>query len=178
MESAIDVYTQRKKDDYTTDNDLTQASRRFCPNELVRKVSLTRFKLLNSDSFVLDERSKFCFEIHFEAKEEIKNAYFKITFSDTTEQPVATAFSSKFDIKKGENKLVFHSDLSALKAGLFGVSGAIIEKSSFDIFSNFDNVERMCYVEIPQDEGGFLWARRRWGKVKLPDLEMGGVDNG
>ena len=175
VESAIDVYTENKKKNYSSDNDLSKLTHRFCPNELVRVVSLSRFKLENCEKCVVENKKNFTFSVYCNAKKDIENAYFIATFADTSNQAVATSFSDKISIKQGENKFTFSADLSPLKFGTYTVNGALVEKSSFDIFSNYDYVEQMCYIDVPQaKEGDFLWSKRYWGSVRLENLSLGG----
>ena len=179
VESAIEVYTENKKKNYSADNDLSELTRIFCPNELVRQVSLSRFKLENCEDCVVKNREKFTFSVYCNAKKDIENAYFLATFCDTANQAVATSFSDKISIKQGENKFTFTLDLSPLKVGTYSITGSLVEKSSFDIFSNFDNCPQMCYIDIPQEEQGeFLWTRRYWGAIRLDNLRLGGGNNG
>ncbi len=178
VESAIEVYTEHKKKEHSADNDLSKLTHRFCPNELVRQVSLTRFKLENCEDCVVNDRKSFSFSVYCNSKKYIENAYFLATFADTANQAVATSFSEAINIKQGENKFSFTLDLSPLKVGTYSINGALVEKSSFDIFSNYDYVEQMCYIDIPQEkEGDFLWSKRYWGVVRLDNLKLGGGNN-
>ena len=178
VEAAIDIYTERKKCNFTSDNNLRNSKRNHCPNELVRKVSFTRFKLEGNEDCVVSDSKNFAFSVYCDAKQKIDNAYFLITFVDAANLPVASAFSEKLNINEGENCFRFSLNLSPIKAGTYGICGALVEKSSFDIFSNYDNVEQMCYIDIPQEpEGKFLWSTRRWGHLCLENLKLGGADN-
>lgn len=178
VESAIDTYTERKKTNFSSDNDLRHSKRNRCPNELLRKVSFTRFKLEGNDDCIVSDSKNFSFSVYTQAKQKIEDAYFLLTFVNAANIPVATAFSEPLTVKEGENRFQFNLDLSALKAGVYGLCGSLVEKSSFDIYSNYDCVEQMCYIEIPQEpEGEFLWALRRWGHIRLGNLKLGGGNN-
>lgn len=175
VEEAIEIYSQTKRRDFSSKNDLTNAKRRFCPNELVRKMSLSEIELSGVKNCEVQNKSCFTFKIKLNSKINAENVYFKFTLIDNLERPVGSAFSKPFSVAEGDNELLFSSDLRAVKNGLYAFSGALVEKSSFDIFSYYDNVEEMCYFEIPVDKDDeFLWARRIWGKIELPELKMGG----
>ena len=175
VESAIEVYMQRKKLKYGTENDLREAKRRYCPNNLVRKVSFTHCSILDSEDCVIKNKAHFRLKLKFEAKERIEDAIVKLTFCDSTEQPVGSSVSKPFSINEGENEIEVEADIRALKQGAYTVSGSLMQVSSFDIFSYYDNIEHMCYIDLPIDEG-MLWASRAWGKVELPKLKLGGDD--
>ncbi|MBR2591106.1 MAG: ABC transporter ATP-binding protein [Clostridia bacterium] len=174
VEKAIEVYTQRKKLNYSAHNDLTEARRRYCPNHLVRKVSFTQCNLQLNDDCVIRDKSDFRLSFHFEAKEDIRAALLKVSFLDATEQPVASAISPAFDIHEGENILEVSADISGLQQGSYTISGGLMQQSEFGIFSYYDNVEQMCFVELEPEDTGLLWATRIWGRVKLPPLKIGG----
>ena len=176
VESAIEVYMQRKKLKYGVENDLTQSPRRYCPNSLVRKVSFTHCSVLDSKDCVISDKSRFRLRLKYESKERIEDALLKLTFCDSTEQPVASSVSKPIVIKEGENEIEVQADISALKQGAYTVSGSLMQVSSFDIFSYYDNIEHMCYIDLNPDEG-MLWANRVWGKVELPKLKIGGDDS-
>ena len=173
VEEAIDVYMQRKKLQYSAHNDLRSAKRRYCPNELVRKVSFTSCDL-DSEDCVVKDKAHFKLRLSAVAKEPIENVRMKLTFCDATEQPVGSSISEPFRIKQGENSIDVCADISAIQHGAYTVCGALMQVSSFDIFSYYDNVEHMCYIDIPPKEG-LLWANRTWGKIEMPALQIGGV---
>ena len=173
VESAIEVYMQRKKRAYGTHNDLRNASRRYCHNELVRKVSLTSCDVLDTEDCVVRNPEAFRLKLGYTAKETIKGARLKLSFCDSTEQAVASCISDPFTIEAGEHSIEVSTDISAIRHGAYSVNGGLLEVSSFELFSNYDNVESMCYIEIPPEEG-LLWAVRTWGKVELPKPRIGG----
>lgn len=175
VEQAIEVYMERKKLQHGIKNDISDAPRRYCPNNLVRKMSFTECNLLDTDDCVIKDKSNFRLEVKFISKEKIENALMKLTFCDATEQPIASCVSAPFDINEGENKLVLSADISSLQQGTYSVSGSLMQKSSFDIFSYYDNVEQMCFIELLPNDSGLLWAARIWGKIELPELRLGGV---
>ena len=175
VEQAIEVYTQRKKLNYAAHNDITDAPRRYCPNHLMRKVSFTQCNLLLDDDCVIRNKSDFRIQFRFEAKEEKRDALLEVSFLDATEQPVASAVSPAFDIHKGENTLEVSADISQLQQGSYTVSGGLMQQSEFGIFSYYDKVEQMCFIELEPEDEGLLWAVRIWGKVKLPPLKIGGT---
>ena len=174
VEQAIEVYTQRKKQSFSTHNDVREAKRRYCPNALVRKVSFEEFDILGADECVIQDKAAFRMRFRFRAKEAIAGARLKVSFCDATEQPIATAISPTFDISEGENSLEVTADIRALKQGIYTISGALMQVSSFDIFSYYDNVDQMGMIEILPDEDGLLWAARVWGRAELPQLKIGG----
>ncbi len=177
VEKAIEVYTQRKKLHYSTVNDLTNASRRYCPNKLMRQVSFCECKLFLEEDCVIRDKAHFKMQFTFEAKKELEGVLMQLTFLDATEQPVATSVSDSFDIQRGTNTVEVCMDVSNIQHGSYTISGGLLQKSSFDVFSYYDNVEQMCFVEVEPEQTGLLWALRVWGKVKLPPLQVRGVSD-
>lgn len=174
VEQAIEVYTMRKKLKYSTRNSLADAQRRYCPNHLVRKASFTECNLYLQEDCVVRNKEDFRLQLKLEAKEAIADARVKLTFLDATEQPVASAVSAPIHIQAGENTLEAAADIRSLQSGSYTVSAALMQVSNFDVFSYYDNVEQMCFIEIEQEKSGMLWATRIWGRSKLPALKIGG----
>ena len=175
VEKAIEVYTMRKKLHYSLQNDLTDADRRYCPNHLMRKVSFTQCNLHLEEDCIIRDKSDFRLQLKFEAKQAIAGARIKLTFLDATEQPVATTVSPMFDIHEGENSVEVSTDIRALQQGSYTISGGLMQQSEFGIFSYYDNVAQMCFIDLEPEQEDLLWAVRIWGKVKLPPLKIGGV---
>ncbi|MBR0414918.1 MAG: ABC transporter ATP-binding protein [Clostridia bacterium] len=177
VEEAIEVYLQRKKRGYTNENNVSELPRRYCPNRLMRKVSFTACKLLCGEDCLVKDKSDFGMEFHFSAKETIAGAKLKVTFCDATEQPVASAISEAFDIHEGENRMQVSADISSLQQGAYSITGSLMQVSSFDIFSYYDNVEQMGFFDIDPEQSGLLWAGRIWGRNKLPPLRIVGGES-
>ena len=177
VEKAIEVYTQRKKLKYSTVNDLSEARRRYCPNQLMRQVSFRECALLLKDDCIIRDKSNFKLRFRFEAKKEIAGALLQLTFLDATEQPVATSVSAPFDIHEGENQFEVCMDVSHLKQGSYTLSGGLMQTSSFEVFSFYDYIEQMCFVEIEPDSSALIWAARIWGRTELPPLQVRGVSD-
>ena len=173
VEDAIEVYMQRKKEKFHTQNDLREASRRYCPNKLMRRISLSACNLYCDEDCVIKDKAHFRLQLKAEAKEAIQGARIKLSFCDATEQAVASCISAPTDFAEGENTVELLADISALKNGTYTVRGSLLQVSSFDIYSYYDNVEQMCFIEIVPEEG-LLWATRAWGRVELPALRIGG----
>lgn len=173
VEKAIEIYSASRQQGHSEINDLTDSERRYCPNALMRRISMTELRLDGTDNCILRDKSDFNFTLKFKSDISAEQVYFKLTLIDNTELPVATSFSKPFSCKKGENEISFKVDLSVVKNGVYAMSCALVEKSSFDIFSYYDNIPEAGFVEIPIDENEeFLWARRIWSKVELPETEV------
>ncbi|MBQ6381190.1 MAG: ATP-binding cassette domain-containing protein [Clostridia bacterium] len=174
VEEAIEVYTRRKKLHYSTQNDVSEAPRRYCPNRLMRKVSFTECNLPAQTDCVVRDLNNLHLQFKLIAKEPIENARLKVTFRDSLEQPVASSVSPPLNVSEGESTVDVFADIAAMKQGSYTVGAALMQVSSFDIFSNYDNVEQMCFIDINPDDSGLLWAVRTWGKIALPPLRIGG----
>lgn len=171
-ETAIDVYTQKKKEGFSAFNDLTNAKRVRC-DELVQKARLTSFEFLNNPDCRMEKGEPIRFKVSYTAKEPVEEVYFRLTFTDNLERPVASSYSSAFSLRKGEGELNMSLDVSAVAEGVYSLSAALVERSSFKIFSDIDNVAQVGGIDLlPDSNARFLWSRRFWGRTELPDITI------
>ena len=171
-EKAIDIYSRVKRENLCPNNDISKAPRARC-NELIQSVRLTRFDILNDEGCHISKGDKLRFKLSYIAQKSLKDVYFRITFCGGQDNPVASSFTPSVCLEEGEGEVELELDVSAVAQGVYTLSAAVVERSSFKIFSDIDNVPQAASLELlPEKDAQFLWSRRFWGRTQLPPIEI------
>jgi hypothetical protein len=118
--------------------------------------------------------SQVTLEATISAAKNLQNIRSGITIFDRNEQPIASGFSSEFDLIEGENNIIrFLLPRQFLAPGLFSLAMSIFAGSKEAGRTNFDIVHNAGPLEIvpatSEKENLVKW-HESYGRVMMPEI--------
>ena len=170
VEEAISVYMSRAVKENAVDHDLTDKP--HAQVDIDTGFTMTRLLLADKASPVYDSTENLTMRIALNITKPLKNVRFRITFRDSTDQGVATAWSQPMDfIDEGKTEVIYSLPLAPFAKGRFFCSIGFYQENDDGRMEVLDHISRAFCVDIHSTVDNRFWDSSAYGHIRLGDMQ-------
>ena len=176
VEDGIGVYMGINNSIDSLDVDLTDLGKKKYLGSSV-KAKMLRLQILDKESAIYKEGETLRFKLTVRATQKIENLLFRLQLRYQDDSTIGTAFcdtAESFD-KDEEKVLTLSFSTSGLTRGRYKCLFVIYGMNEYGVCEDFDAIWPVCCFEL-EDNLKVNWNTRRWGHVKLHDIQLDGIE--
>ena len=169
VEEGIALYMSHAAEENAVDVDLTDKPRAVV--HLDNGFRMEHLTLTDKVSPVYDTTESLSLRLRVKVETPMQNVKFRLTFRDSTDQGVATAWSQPMDFANaGETDVVFSLPLAPFVRGKYYCSIGFAKENDLGWMESVDHITRAFQIDIRPSVGGRMWNTHAFGHIRLDEM--------